>query len=86
VIDDREHRAAALLAGVRFGGVGRPQRVGDGHGDRAVVQALGALADLRRRGQQPRAARETQDPLARGVDAAQRQAGAQLLVALADER
>ena len=51
-----------------------------------VVQPAGALADLRRRGQQSGAAREPEHPLAAGVDAAQPQPGAELLVALADER
>jgi hypothetical protein len=70
---------ASLLSCVRVGRVGRPQRVGDGHGDRGVVHALGALAHLRRRSQQPRPAREAQHALARRVDAPQRQTGRSFL-------
>src|SRR3954447_3113547 len=86
VVDDREDRAAPVGDAPALGGVGGPQRVGHAHGDRAVVQAPGALAHLRRRGQQPRAAREAQDALARRADPALAQAGRDLLVALADER
>src|SRR5215217_5813077 len=86
VVDDRKHRAAPLLAGVALGGVGRPQRVGDLDGDLAVVQPARALAHVRRGRQQPGLAGQAQHALARGVDAPDRQPGADLAVALADER
>jgi hypothetical protein len=71
---------------VGLGGVGGPHGVGLIDGDAAVVQAPGALAHLRRGGQQPCVAGQAQHALARRVDSALGQAGADLLVALADER
>ena len=70
MVDEHEHRAATLAARPRLGRVGRPERVRDLDGDRALVQPLGALAHLRGRGEQPRLAGEAQHALAAGADAA----------------
>lgn len=68
VVDEHEHRAAALLPCPRLGRVGRPQGVGNRDGDRALVQPLRAAAHLRRRREQPGLPGETQYALAAGAD------------------
>jgi hypothetical protein len=64
MVDEHEHRAAALIACPRLRGVGRPERVRDLNRDRALVQPLRALAHLGVGSQQPALAREAQQPLA----------------------
>jgi len=86
VVNDREDRAAAVVARPALGRVGRPQLVGRVGRDPAGVQALGALAHVRRGRQQPGLAHQPQHALAARADAAQPQPCGDLLVTLADER
>jgi hypothetical protein len=53
VVDEHEHRAASLLACPGLGRIGRPERVRDVDGDRALKQPLGSPAHLRRRRSSP---------------------------------
>src|SRR3954462_5376083 len=86
VVNDREHRDPALLAGPGLGRVGRSQLVGRVGGDAPIMQTSRAASHARRRGEQAVLAHEPQHALATGADAAPPQPGADLLVALADER